>query len=144
MLNHLAGKLAENLLATEFRTRKRFRLSAYFQGVKDDTPLNLVDVRERVKFQRPDSKDNEIDVLAQSSDNRIVLVEVRKRQEKSNLTDVADLRDKVVAYATQQAGQTILPAFLSPGGFTAEALAFCTQAGIATAEQINYEWLAEP
>ena len=144
MLNHLAGKLAENLLATEFRTRKRLRLSAYFQGVKDDTPLNLVDVRERVKFQRPDSKDNEIDVLAQSSDNRIVLVEVRKRQEKSNLTDVADLRDKAVAYATQHAGQTILPAFLSLGGFTVEALAFCIQAGIATAKQINYEWLAEP
>ncbi|MEZ4736319.1 MAG: hypothetical protein R3E79_55240 [Caldilineaceae bacterium] len=144
MLNHLAGKLAENLLATEFRSRKRFRLSDYFQGVKDDAPLHLVDVRERVKFQRPDGKDNEIDVLAQSSDNRIVLVEVRKRQEKSNLTDVEDLRDKTVAYAAQQADQTIVPAFLALGGFTAEALAFCTQAGIATAEQINYAWLAEP
>jgi hypothetical protein len=144
MLNHLAGKLAENMLATEFRSRKRFLLSDYFQGVTDDTPLNLIDVRERVKFQRADSKDNEIDVLAQSSDNRIVLVEVRKRQEKTNLTDVEDLCDKAAAYATQQAGQTILPAFLSLGGFTAEALAFCTQASIATAEQINYAWLAEP
>lgn len=144
MLNHLAGKLAENLLATEFRSRKRLRLSEYFQGVKDDTPLNLIEVRERVKFQRSDSKDNEIDVLAQSSDNRIVLVEVRKRQEKSKLTDVEDLHDKTVAYAAQQAGQTVLPACLSLGGFTAEALAFCIQAGIATAEQINYQWLAEP
>lgn len=144
MLNHLAGRLAENLLATEFRSRKRFRLSDYFQRVKDDAPLNLVDVRERVKFQRADSKDNEIDVLAQSSDNRIVLVEVRKRQEKSNLADVEDLRDKAAAYAAQQAGQTVLPAFLALGGFTAEALAFCAQSGIATAEQINYAWLAEP
>lgn len=144
MLNHLAGKLAENLLATEFRSRKRFRLSAYFRGVPDDQPLHLIDVRERVKFQRPDGKDNEIDLLAQSSDNRVVLVEVRKRQEKSNLTDVEDLRDKAVAYADQARGQKILPAFLSLGGFTAEAQAFCTQAGIATAEQINYEWLVEP
>lgn len=143
MINHLAGRLAENLLATEFRSRKRFRLSDYFQRVKDDTPLNLVDVRERVKFQRADSKDNEIDVLAQSSDNRIVLVEVHKRQEKS-LADVEDLRDKAAAYAAQQAGQTVLPAYLALGGFTAEALAFCAQAGIATAEQINYAWLAEP
>jgi hypothetical protein len=144
MLNHLAGKLAENLLATEFRSRKRFRLSEYFQGVQDDQPLNLVEVRERVKFQRPDSKDNEIDVLAQSSDNRVVLVEVRKRQEKSSLTDVEDLRDKAAIYATQQAGQTVLPAFLSLGGFTPEAQAFCTQAGIATAEQINAVWTTEP
>lgn len=144
MLNHLAGKLAENLLATEFRSRKRFRLSDYFQGAKDDAPLHLVDVRERVKFQRPDGKDNEIDVLAQSSDNRLVLVEVRKRQEKTNLTDVEDLRDKATAYAAQQAGQTVLPAFLALGGFTAEALAFCAQVGIATAVQITYAWLAEP
>jgi hypothetical protein len=48
------------------------------------------------------------------------------------------------AYATQQSGQTVLPAFLALGGFTAEALTFCTQAGIATAEQINCAWLAEP
>lgn len=140
MLNHLAGKLAENLLATEFRSRKRFRLSEYFQGGLDDEPLHLVDVRERVKFQRTDGKDNEIDVLAQSNDNRVVLVEVRKRQEKSSLADVEDLHDKAAAYATQQAGQTILPAFLSLGGFTPEAQAFCTQTGIATAEQINAVW----
>ena len=140
MLNHLAGKLAEHLLATEFRSRKRFRLSEYFQGVQDDQPLNLVDVRERVKFQRSDDKEQEIDVLAQSSDNRVVLVEVRKRQEKTTLQDVEDLRDKAAAFAVRQVGQTVLPAFLSLGGFTAEAQQFCAQAGIATAEQINSVW----
>jgi hypothetical protein len=144
MLNHLAGKLAENLLATEFRSRKRFRLSDYFQGVTDDAPLNLTDVRERVKFQRPDGKENEVDVLAQSRDNRVVLVEVRKRQEKVNLADVTDLRDKVADYAALHSDQAILPTFLALGGFTTEALAFCTQAGIATAEQINYVWSSAP
>lgn len=47
------------------------------------------------------------------------------------------------AYTAQQAGQTILLAFLALGGFTAEALAFCAQAS-ASAVKINYEWLAEP
>ena len=91
-----------------------------------------------------DGKEHEIDVVAQSRDNRVILVEVRKRQEKSNLTDVEDLRDKVADYANLHDGQSILPAFLSLGGFTAEAQAFCAQAGIATAEQINYVWSAEP
>lgn len=144
MLNHLAGKLAENLLATEFRSRKRFRLSEYFQGVPDDQPLHLADVRERVKFQRADGKAYEVDVLAQSHDNRVVLVEVRKRQEKTTLQDVEDLRDKATAYASLQPGQTVVSAFWALGGFTAEAQAFCAQAGIATAEQINYVWSSAP
>lgn len=144
ILNHLAGKLAEHLLATEFRSRKRFHLSEYFSGVPDDRELHLTDVRERVTFQRQDGKGYEIDVLAQSSDNRAVLVEVRKRQEKTGLQDVSDLRDKATAYADLLAGRTVLPAFLSLGGFTTEAQHFCLQAGIATAEQINHVWSSTP
>ncbi|MFN8494853.1 MAG: hypothetical protein U0350_45035 [Caldilineaceae bacterium] len=143
MLNHLAGKVAEMMLATEFRSRKRFRLAEYFQGVQDDKPHNLINVRERVKFQRPDGKDNEIDLLAQSSDKRVVIVEVRKRQEKSNLVDVEDLLDKATGYASQQGNPPLLLAFLSLGGFTAEAQTFCTQHGIATAEEIHYVWSEE-
>lgn len=140
MLNHLAGKLAENLLATEFRTRKRFRLADYFQGVQDDQPLSLVDVRDRVKFQRADGKEYEIDVLAQSNDGRLVVVEVRKRQEKSSRQDVEDFRDKCLAYQHKIGEQTLLSAFLSLGGFTSEAQTFCEQNGIATATQIAYAW----
>ena len=140
MLNHLAGKLAEHLLATEFRSRKRFRLSEYFEGVRDDRELNLIDVKERVTLQRSDGKGQEFDLLAQSSDGRVVLVEVRKRQEKSTLKDVEDFRDKYAVYAGTVAGQAVLPAFLSLGGFTDEAQSFCQNEGIATAEQITYVW----
>jgi hypothetical protein len=56
MLNHLSGKLAEQQLANELRTRKRFKLSDYFNGMNDDVAVNLVDVRERVTGQRGDGK----------------------------------------------------------------------------------------
>ncbi|MEI7742830.1 MAG: hypothetical protein WCK58_03645, partial [Chloroflexota bacterium] len=69
-----------------------------------------------------------------------VLVEVRKRQEKSTLKDVEDFRDKYAVYAGTIAGQVVLPAFLSLGGFTDEAQAFCQNEGIATAEEITYVW----
>ena len=140
MLNHLAGKLAEHLLATEFRSRKRFRLSEYFKNVRDDRELNLIDVKERVTFQREDGKGQEFDLLAQSSDSRVVLVEVRKRQEKSTLKDVEDFRDKCAVYAGKVCGQEIVPAFLSLGSFSSEAQTFCQNEGIATAEEITYVW----
>jgi len=83
-LNQLTGKFAEYQLLTEFRSKKRFSLSAYFDGVVDERPLNIIDVRERFAacgfpiFQRGDGKRIEIDVHAKSSDGRVVLVEVRK------------------------------------------------------------------
>jgi hypothetical protein len=140
MLNHLAGKVAEYQLANEWRARKRFRLTEYFRGVAEDRTVNLTDVRERVTFQRADGKGQEIDVLAQSSDGVVILVEVRKRAEKSTLADVEDLRDKAIAYASQNAGQVVFPAFLSLGGFTPEAQEFCQRMGIMTAEQVAYVW----
>ncbi len=79
-LNHLVGKFAEYQLATDFRSRKRFPLSIYFKGVKDTAPLNVVDVKQRVKFQRPDGKEMKIDVMAWSDCGRVVLVEVKKKK----------------------------------------------------------------
>lgn len=139
MLNHVSGKFAEHQLANEFRSRKRFRLSDYFTGVVDDRELNIVNVRDRVTFQR-DGGNKEIDVLAQSSDSRVLLVEVRKRLEKSNRKDVEDFREKVAAYVQCFPDQTPLLAFLSLGGFTEEARQYCTQHQIGTAEQIVYLW----
>lgn len=140
MLNHLSGKLAEQQLATELRTRKRFPLSDYFTGMDDDAPVNLVDVRERVTSQRADGKGQEFDVVAQSSDGRVLLVEVRKRQSKTTLTEVADFWDKVRAYATTFPQATVRPAFLALGGFTEEAVNFCNAHKIGMAEQITYFW----
>lgn len=140
--NYLEGLVAEHLLAIEFRTRKRFRPSAYFTGVKDDRLLTVVEVLERAPFQRRDGKSEEIDLLARSDDGCILMVEVRKHQEKTNRQAVQDLRDNAAAYS-QQFGVTVIPAFLSLAGFTKEAQTFCQEQGIGSAEQIAYAYRQE-
>jgi hypothetical protein len=137
-LNALSGKMAEHQLATVFRSRKRFALSEFFQNVLDSSRLNLIEVRERVKIQRDDGKEMELDIVAISSCGRIVLVEVKKRQEKTSLKLIEDFQEKVTVYQKQFPEQMILPAFLSLGGFVENALTFCQAQGIATALQIEY------
>lgn len=136
-ISYLEGMIAEHLLALELRSKKHLRLTDYFTNVNDTRPLNLIDVQERVPFQRADGKGEEIDILAQADDGRVIMVEVRKRQEKTGLQAVTDLRDNAHTYA-QRLGVTVLPAFLSLGGFTEEARAFCLAQGIGMAEEIAY------
>ena len=101
-------------MLTEFRSKKRFSLSAYFDGVLDPSPLNIQDVRERFIFQRDDGKHIEIDVHAKSSDGRVVLVEVKKTQDPMGSRAVEEFQEKIEAY--EKTGVTVLPAFLSPKG----------------------------
>ena len=138
MLNNLSGKLAEYLLANEFRSRKRFALSLFFKGVRDDNELNITDVRERVTFQREDGKQMEIDVKAESRCGRVVLVEVKKTQAKIGLKAVEDFQEKIEVHRNRFPDKIIMPAFLSLGGFTDQAVQFCEAQGIGTAAQITW------
>ncbi len=135
-LNQLSGKMAEYQLATAFRSQKRFALSKYFKGVTDKTRLNMTHVQLNVILQRPDGKVMELDVVAKSSDGRVVLVEVKKLQSKIGAQVVLDFQDKVTVYQQQYPPETVLPAILSLGGFTAEAKALCQQYGIAIADRM--------
>lgn len=141
--NHLAGMMAERMLAIELRTKKFVRLSAYFTlptaGGVEDRELNLVDVRERVPYQRQDGTAEELDIVAKAEDGTVLIVEVRKRQEPTGLKAVTELRDNGIDYAAQQ-GVPVRCAFLSLGGFTEEANAFCAANAIATAEEIAFAW----
>ena len=87
-LNYYAGLVGEHLLATAFRSKKRFALSEFFQNVTDNTPLNIINVRERIKIHRDDGKEMELDVVALSKCGRAILVEVKKTQEKTRLNIV--------------------------------------------------------
>ena len=78
----------------------------------------------------------EIDVVAISSCGRVILVEVKKTQAKTGLTIIEDFQEKVEAYGKQFSEPKILPAFLSLGGFTGEALHRCQVHGIGWAEKI--------
>jgi hypothetical protein len=138
MLNNLSGKVAGVQLAAAFRANKRFALSEYFTGVKDTRPLNITDVRNRVSFQRNDGKGMEFDVVAESDCGRVVVVEVKKTKTKTGIKSVEDFFEKAEVYAKRFPEKTILPAFLSLGGFTDEAIRFCDEQGVGTAERIEH------
>jgi hypothetical protein len=136
-LNYLSGKMAEHLLAIAFRSRKRVVLTDFFPDATDATPLTLVEVRERVPWQRADGKGLEVDVVATAQDGRVVLVEVKKTQVKTSLLQVEEFVMKVRSYQQLFPEQQVLAAFLSLGDFTAEALAYCQAQGCATAVRME-------
>lgn len=137
MVNHLSGVMAEYLLATEFRSRKRFSPSRYFANVKDDTELNITDVKMRVKFQRPDGKLMETDVTAESDCGRILMVEVKNTKESAKLSFVEDFKEKISVYADLHPERQIIPAYFSAAGFSKEAQSFCEEKGIAFATELQ-------
>jgi tryptophanyl-tRNA synthetase len=78
--------------------------------VTDNTRLNIVNVRERIKmnvassvtsFHRDDGKEMELDIIASSKCGRTILVEVKKTQEKTSLNIVEDFQEKVEIYRKQ-------------------------------------------
>jgi len=137
-LNNLVGKFAEFQLFTDFRTRQHFPLSVYFDDITDDKQLNITDVRLRDKFQRADGKEYEIDVRADSACGRTVLVEVKKTVQRTGIGAVRKFYEKAEAFAKRFPEKIALLAFLSIGGFTRDALRFCKENGIGTAEKIVY------
>jgi len=141
-LNQLSGKVAEFQLMTEFRREKRFALSKYFKEVRDKRRLNIVETHLNLILQRADGKNLEIDVVAQAADGRVVLVEVKNRQVKSDVVMVQDFWEKVELYRQLYPERTVLPAFLSLGGFTTEAKALCLQLGIAIATRLVLKGLS--
>lgn len=137
-LNHIKGQVTEFQLAVALRNRKRFRLAEFFDDATDETPLTLRDVQTRVVIQRPDGSVNELDIVAYTNDNRVLLVEVKNQQEKATPDRVAAFWEKVAFFQAQQPDKTLLAAFLSLAGFTEPALALCRQHGIAWAAELQY------
>ncbi|MCP4686820.1 MAG: hypothetical protein GY859_02155 [Desulfobacterales bacterium] len=138
LIANLSGKFAEFQLGAAFRSRKSFSPSDYFTGVKDETELNIIDVRQGVLFQRDDGKKMKFDVIAESDCGRVLVVEVKKRNVETGPKIVSDFHEKVNVYAKLFPDKTILPAFLSMGGFTVDAGAFCKAWGIGAAEKIEH------
>jgi len=133
-LNSVVGRTAEYYLANQMRSRKRFKLSTFFNDLPDgeayDTRLNLTDVRTRIHIQREDGLDRELDIVAETDDERVLLVEVKKQQRKTSVEQVADFQEKVALYESQYPDKVILAGFLSLGGFTEDALGLCQAEGI--------------
>lgn len=137
MLNHLSGKFAEHQLANALRRHRQLVLTEFFPGSAATSPLTVISVKERVVLQREDGKVLEFDVVAESDDNRVLLVEVKKMQVKTGLALVETFAEKVKVYQRLFPTKVVLPAFLSLGGFTEEAKVFCQARGIDLAERIE-------
>ena len=111
-------------------------MSEYFNGVQDTAKLNIINVKLRVLLQRENGKNMELDVVAESDCGRVIVVEVKKWKTEISKEHVEDFAEKIAIYAENVPDKTILPAFFSLGGFTAEAIRFCEVRGIGTAERI--------
>jgi hypothetical protein len=79
-----------------------------------------------------------VDIVAQTSDARVLLVDVKNQQEKPNHETVEDFLEKAALYQSQNPGKTLLLAFLSLGGFTEKALELCRHHGIAWTTELQY------
>ena len=147
--SHYKGLLAERTLAFEFRakqqTRQALQLTDYFDYVPHSaphsTPLNLLQVLERVPHQRVDGENRELDILAKADvdekGNRyVIMVEVRHREKKTGIEPVTKLYENALDYG-QQDDVIVLLAYLSLSGFTEEAKTFCLDNGIGMAEKVH-------
>ena len=137
-LSQVTGVMAEYQFAIALRSRKRFKLGDFFHGALADTEFNMTDVRTNIKIQRDDGKEMEVDIAAQSGDDSVLLVEVRKRKVKTNIKDIEDFLEKVELYKVLNPEQAVFAAFLSLGGFTDEALQMCEKRTISWAEEFSY------
>jgi len=137
-LSNIIGKTAEYQLMCEFRSKKRFALAEYFEGVSDNTILNIQDVKIRFYVQRPDGKNMEIDLIAESDCGRVILVEIKKMSKPVGLKNITDFKEKVDVYKQIFSEKIVLAGYFSLGGFTKDASEFCKANGIGVAENIKY------
>ncbi len=137
-LNQLSGKIAEDLLATELRSRKRVYLKDFFEGTEETTEWNLSEVRTRHIIQRSDNKHLEIDVWAKTDDHHLLCVEVKKTQNATDFKTVEDFLEKMKWIQTQSLETKVVAAFLSLGGFTEDAKKLCQENHIGMATRLFF------
>ena len=127
------------MLAFVFRSKQQtgqpLYLADYFTGAADTQPLTLVSVMERIPHRLLNGDGEEIDIIAKADDGRVLMVEVRDRQDKTGMKPLMGLQTNALDYA-EQFNVTVLPAFLSLSGFTTEAIDFCKANRIGMAEAV--------
>jgi len=137
-LNNLTGQFAEFQLFTEFRTRKSFTLTEYFEGAGYKKKLKISRVSMREKFQIKRGKEIETDVCAYSECGRVILTEVKKTQKKTGMPQIKKFCEKIDLFRKAYPKKKVLPAFFSSGGFTPGAMELCREKGIGTAQRIAF------
>ncbi len=139
--NWLSGRVAEYLLANELRHQHPIQLSQYFHGISHEEPIVFSEVQTRYRFQiykGVSAQDFEIDVKAEAStEQKILLVEVKKIQTKVSESMVATFAQKVRLFVEQNLEKQVLAAIWGWSGFTEEALQRCRKNHIGYAESAD-------
>ena len=148
-VNYLTGKVAEEMLATEFRNKKQILLSSYFsygkiENERETLPLQLSTVKTRFFIQADEEhptpgKNLEFDVVAETESGQSLLVEMRKTQEKMGIKTVKFFWEKVLCFSRLHPNQEVFAAFFSAGSFTPEAQRFCEKQRIGTSTELSIE-----
>ncbi len=136
-LNEMAGRLAELQLANDMLVRKSFPLSVYFEGLTDAAPFQISELWQRFYAQNYRGG-GELDLVAEATDKRTLVMEIKKLKTKIGRSEVAAFLEKVTALRAARPDRHVVPAFLALGGFTGEALAFCAEHGVGFAHRLNY------
>jgi len=147
-LSHTVGLLAEYQLAFELQSRSPFFMSSFFDWNTDQAP-ELKDATEKKEFavkeillrqylQLPNGIKREIDLIVLSPDDRVLLVEVKKRRERTSKPTAEEFWEKVGCYRSQNPELKVFAAFFSLGGFYEPALDFCREKKIGTVTKLNY------
>ena len=141
-LNRIKGLVTEVQFAYALRSRGRFWLSDFFEGVDKDSSenikLNIVDVQISVDLRRKDGGKKEINIVASSNGDKVLLIEAKNKKRKPNHEDVEDFLEKVALYQNQHPDKTILTGYLSLHGFTKKGLDACKKHGIAWTTDLKY------
>jgi len=105
--------------------------------VPDTNQLNIIDVRTRLIIQRPDGKNMEIDIIAESSCSRVVLVEIKNWKKKVGVNVIKDFIEKVTVYGRLHSDKTPVPCIWSKQGFSKHAIQMCELHRIAMGDNIS-------
>ena len=90
--------------------------------------------------KHPDpGKNLELDLLVHTESGQSLLIEMKKRQEKTGIKTVQLFWEKVLCFNRLHPDQEVFTAFFSAGGFRPETLSFCEKQGIGTATKLSIE-----
>ena len=137
-LNNLVGRFAELQLENDMRTRKKFKLSVYFEGIGDDREFEIARIYPRHVVQAPNTRGGEIDLRVDGIDERTLIIEVKKHKNPIDASAVTTLSERAATFAAEHPDRVVIPCLLATGGFSPDALDACKAADIATASKIDY------
>ena len=84
-----------------------------------------------------DGLNRELDIVPKATDDRVILVEVKKEKRKSGTEYVNEFVEKVALYQRLHPEKVVLAGFLPLGGFMEDVLDLCRTQGIGWPDNLD-------